>query len=240
MNQPIFVVDCRYIDALRRAFGRFGHFVPSVPCPVLAEPESCHPDMALYVGADGTVICAPPVYAAYRRLLSPFGITLVQGKNTLGRDYPQNIAYNVLNAGGFAFAKWAEAEPHIVDLSEEQGIVRHNVAQGYARCSSLAAGDGVVTADPSVAQAARRCGLSVLQIEPGHIALPGYDYGFIGGASGLLNAHTVGFFGDLRRHPSGSAIRSFLSSRGFDVCDVPNQPLTDVGTILLVKSSFSV
>lgn len=240
MNQPIFVADCRYIEALREAFGRFGTFVPSVPCKTLAEPESCHPDMALYADAENTVICAPPVYEAYRRLLSTFGVTLVQGKITPGRDYPENVAYNVLNAGGFAFAKWAGAEPQIVDLLEKRGIVRHHVAQGYARCSALAFADSVITADPSIARAAAACGLSVLQIEPGHICLPGYDYGFIGGASGLLDARTVGFFGDLRLHPNGDAIRSFITARGFSVCDVPHRPLTDVGTILMVRSSFSV
>ena len=73
MNQAIFVADCRYIEALREAFGRFGTFVPSAPCKTLAEPESCHPDMVLYADAENTVICAPPVYEAYQRRFDFWG-----------------------------------------------------------------------------------------------------------------------------------------------------------------------
>lgn len=235
MQKNVFIVDNRYMDAVRAAFGSFGHFVPSVRCPELPEPEACHPDMAVFA-AGGTVICAPSVYAAYCRLLSPFGINLVQGQTAIGRDYPKSVAYNVLCAGGYAFAHWAVTEPQIMKTIERCGMIRQEVAQGYARCSALAFGENLITADPSIAQAAHRCGLSVLKLTPGHILLPGYEYGFIGGASGLLDAHTIGFFGDLSLHPEGERIRRFIRERGFAICEVSGRPLTDVGTVLRITA----
>ena len=83
MEQAVFVVDCRYVEKVKQAFGDAGIFLPSVPCGVLQEPVSCHPDMVLYPLRDGRLVCAPSVFEDYKKMLSPFGKTLVQGKKQL-------------------------------------------------------------------------------------------------------------------------------------------------------------
>lgn len=232
MEQKLYVVDCRYFDAVQAAFSGEGIFLPSVCCRELAEPISCHPDMTLCPVGEGVVVCAPSVFEAYSKTLSPFGIQLVQGEKSLGRDYPEDIAYNVLNTRHFSFARWESTEEKISRLLTERGVTRLRVAQGYSRCAALAVGDGIITADASIARAAGQAGLSVLQLQPGNIELPGYDYGFIGGASGILNEKTAAFFGSLDLHPEGAAIRRFVAEQGFTCREIPGQPLTDIGTIL--------
>lgn len=60
-----------------------------------------------------------------------------------------------------------------------------NINQGYARCSTLILNNRTaVTADISVKNALEKDGAKVLLISSGDIKLEGYDYGFIGGASG--------------------------------------------------------
>ncbi len=234
MQKNVYVVDCRYAEIIEKAFGDAGIFLPSVPCSSLQEPVSCHPDMTLYPAGDGRVVCAPSVFAEYSALLSSFGRTLVQGKTPLFKDYPRDVAYNVLNVGSYAFARWDYVDIVLQRVAREQGTFFVPVAQGYSRCSALVVGNGVVTADASIANAVYNTGFSVLKISPGYIELPGYDYGFIGGASGVLDEETVAVFGDLDFHPDGEAMRQFIFRQGFDLREIKGTPLTDVGTILRV------
>ncbi len=234
MSRYIYIADCRYYEDINRAFGGGRTILPSVCCSTLATPVSCHPDMVLYPVAAGVVVCAPEVYAEYNEMLSPFGIKLVQGETHLSACYPADVAYNVLCAGNTAFALWNKTDRQICRLTEEQGLSRITVAQGYARCSTLPVGNGIISADPSICQAAENAGLKVLAVSPGHILLPGYDYGFIGGASGLLEDKTIAFFGDLATHPEGLFIRDFINKQGFKLIEVSKRPLVDVGTILRI------
>lgn len=234
MQKGIYVVDYRYFDEIVQAFGDWGVFVPSIPCQKLAEPVCGHPDMVLFFCGENTAVCAPSVYEGYQALLSPLGIKLVQGKKSLSKDYPEDVAYNILNVGDVAFARWDSSDEEIVNRLSERKISLVPVSQGYSKCSALSVGSGVVTADVSIARAAKQAGLSVCAIEPGHIELPGYHYGFIGGATGILNEKYVAVFGDLHTHPQGEEIRRFIASQGFICQEVSGQPLIDVGTILCV------
>jgi hypothetical protein len=89
-----------------------------------------------------------------------------------------------------------------------------------------------VTADRGLADALRRSGVAVLDIRPGHIALPGYDYGFIGGAGGRLPDGTYVFFGDLTSHPDGEAIRRFAEEQKISAVSLSDEPICDRGGIL--------
>ena len=78
-----------------------------------------------------------------------------------------------------------------------------------------------------------RTAISVLLIEPGHINLPGYNTGFIGGCTGLDFIHNELIFnGDLSLHPDGDRIREFVESHGVTIKDFPGRPLTDIGSII--------
>ncbi len=237
MRKRIYIVDQRYYEEALALFDKSCTVLPSVRCENLAEPVSFHPDMVLFQSTFGEVICEPTVYEGYSRLLSPFGIRLVQGKKQVFCDYPQDIAYNVLSVGGVAFARWDETEEKIAEALQNESVQKIQVGQGYSRCSALAVEGGIITADPSISKAAAGVGLSVLTICPGHVQLPGYDYGFIGGAAGILEEKTVAFFGGLDTHPDGAQIRDFILQRGFKVRELPGRPLMDVGTIFAIDFS---
>ncbi|MBR5236930.1 MAG: hypothetical protein IKW06_06145 [Clostridia bacterium] len=237
MRKQIYIVDGRYREDISRLLGKDGTVLPSVRCENLAEPVSYHPDMVLFQNDLGEVICEPTVYEAYSRLLSPFGIPLVQGKKRIFCDYPEDVAYNVLSTRGFAFARWDKTEEKIAEVLQQKGVQKIQVAQGYSRCGALAVDGGIITADPSISKAAEGVGLSVLTICPGHVMLPGYDYGFIGGAAGILEEKTVVFYGGLDTHPDGARIKDFILKQGYAVRDLPGRLLLDVGTIFAVTFS---
>lgn len=106
------------------------------------------------------------------------------------------------------------------------------VPQGYTKCSIVCVDEtSIITYDTGITKACRKAGLKVLQIAPGHVRLPGYPTGFLGGASGRVGREIL-FNGDLSAHPDCAAIRDFIESRGLSCVHFPDYPLTDVGSIL--------
>lgn len=235
MPDRIYIVDNRYYDTFCKTLGKGLTVLPSVTCKALDEPVSAHPDMVLFSVEKGSLICAEEVYDDYKKMLSPFGIKLVQGAAVLSRDYPKDIAYNVLHTSCGAFAKFDSTDKQIIDLLDRLKISKTSVRQGYARCSTVSFGDALISADPGIIEAGKNAGLSTLFITPGNVLLPGYDYGFLGGASGMLSGDTVAFFGDLSLHPDGKKIRDFITEKGFFIKEVLGQPLTDIGTIFCIE-----
>ncbi len=61
--------------------------------------------------------------------------------------------------------------------------------------------------------------------------LSGYDYGFIGGASGFAYGCLL-FFGDICKHKSFQNIKRFAEIKGVELEYMKDFPLTDVGTII--------
>lgn len=112
------------------------------------------------------------------------------------------------------------------------------VKQKYTRCSICVVDEhSIITADHGIAQSCSGL-LDVLEIEPGHIELPGYDYGFIGGCSFKLNAHELAFTGSLQSHPDAERIQQFLSERGVEAISLTDGPLLDIGSAVPVQEKF--
>lgn len=75
----------------------------------------------------------------------------------------------------------------------------------------------------------------MLLISSGDIKLEGYDYGFIGGASGKISDNTVVFFGNAEMHPCYSSIRELCLKNKIGIKILcKNMPLTDVGGIVKI------
>lgn len=235
MSDKIYIVDNRYYDVFCSSLGKGFTVLPSVTCSCLDAPVSAHPDMVLFTADKGMVICAKEVYEDYHKMLSPFGINLVQGTANLGCDYPNDVAYNVLNTSAGAFARFDCTDKQILLELNAKKIPKISVRQGYSRCACVTFPGALITSDSTLLNAGKNAGLSVLPITPGFVNLPGYDYGFLGGASGVLGDDTVVFFGDLSTHPDGDRIHDFIAKHGFAVKEVPHQPLTDIGTIFCIE-----
>ena len=113
-------------------------------------------------------------------------------------------------------------------FANENGLTIIHTNQGYPACTTLAFGNSAITADPGMAKVLRNEGVNVLQITEGHIALPPHEYGFIGGASVVIG-NKVCFYGDIKRHPDGEAIISFIGESGFEAMSLSDEPLVDFG-----------
>ena len=183
----------------------------------LPEPVSSHADMLIFEN-----IIQKDYYERNIELFCGYDITLAE--ESFGNEYPRDILLNAFTVGDALFGRLESLSKKIKNLYPKAV----NLRQGYAKCSTLLFGNNAVTADTGIASALTEHGVNVLLISPGHIALSGYDYGFIGGASFIYKDKVI-FFGNIEGHPDYLKIRGFIESAGYELIYDKNEPLTDLG-----------
>lgn len=111
-----------------------------------------------------------------------------------------------------------------------------NVPQGYTRCTCLPVDDrSFITSDMGIAKVMSRYDTDVLLIEPGHVKLPGFKFGFIGGCAGNVTINgqrTIIFNGNISAHPDYKKIADFIEARDISIVYFDSYQLEDIGSIL--------
>ena len=161
---------------------------------------------------------------------------LICCNNKAGNKYPENILLNFLYLNNTLYGKLSAIDKNLLDYCEENNIRTVNINQGYARCSTLVLNEkAVITSDLSIEKALKKDGVEVLLISPGNIILNGYDYGFIGGASGKIDNNTVVFLGNVTNHPDYRRIENFCENHNISIKIIcKDMPLTDIGGIVKI------
>lgn len=229
------------ISALcRAALAKEGFAVHSCPTSQrLPAPIAHHPDMLMaHIGKN--LFC----HEEYRRGNAPFfsklssllpHIQVIELPDAPGECYPMDCAYNFLRMGGKVFFNPKGFSPALTKNLSACGLRACYTRQGYTACTVRALGARhAITADKGMAAVLTREGISVLTIREGHIILPPYAHGFIGGASGCFG-NTVYFFGDYTAHPDANAMQNFAKAAGFRLKSLSTEPLCDLGGILFIE-----
>ena len=203
------------IDALREE----GHEMAlQGPKQVVSEPISCHPDLFLCkLGASPK----SPVFQGDAALLGP--------------KYPADVPYNAAVTEKYLICNTKTVSPDIVNAAKalypEIRIV--HVAQGYTKCSLVVVDESrFLTEDEGIhRELCKIDGIECLLISPGYVELPGFERGFIGGASGRIGDE-IWFNGDISAHPDCGRITDFICGCGLTVCSIQGRPLLDIGSII--------
>jgi len=123
-------------------------------------------------------------------------------------------------------------DPVILNKAKELGLESIHVKQGYTKCSLVILDDNAaITSDKGLAAALKKYGIDILLITHGHVNLPGFPYGFLGGASGKVDDEII-FNGNLSAHPDFEKIKDFICQRGLKVTWFEEYPLEDIGSII--------
>lgn len=197
----------------------------------LQPPVSSHPDMLFFRLRDGRLVTTREYHDANRVFFGtlPAEFTLTDEK--LRPEYPSDVLFDALSVGGTVYGREDSVSRLILD--DADGFVP--VKQGYARCSvALLSENCAVTADKGLYNALSSRGCDVLLIRPGHIALDGYDTGFIGGAGGCFGDGMYCFFGDILSHPDGAEIVGFAKKHKIKAVSLSDEPLSDHGGFIVL------
>ncbi len=220
-------------EEIRRNLKKLGlEPVPVPRCGRVAEPLAGHPDLQVFVHGT-TMFCHRDMDPAFiRRCVQHCDVIVCATR--LGPRYPEDIPLNIACTGEYAFMFSPFAEPAVVKHLSSHGIETVNVNQGYAKCSTCIVDENsIITADPSIARVGESLGMNILRIRPGYISLPGYDYGFIGGASCRFRDHVL-FTGELSRHPDRERITGFIEGAGLRAGYLSREEAIDLGSIFII------
>ena len=231
------LADGRMDDEARAGLETLGiKAVYTYPHSALHPAVGGHPDIMLFHLGGNRMIYAPGTDTRVLAALEAYGFELIEGATRLSAQYPGDVAYNVARVGRYAFHNLRHTDRILLDRLEAEGIEPIHVNQGYSKCSiSIVNSNSMITADRGIERAAARKGLEVLYIGPETgIRLPGLDYGFIGGSTGLAGPDIWLVNGNLDRLGQAGMIREFLKARGVRPVSLSSGPVTDVGSILPV------
>lgn len=231
--EKIVIIDCRADDETVKSLSELNlTIIPTTKLDCVYDAIASHADIQIhYLGKD-TFVCAPEVYDYYNNAL-PQGFTLIKGSKVLSATYPNDIAYNAAAVGNNLICNSRSTAIEILRVYSCKGRSILSVNQGYAKCSTCVVGaNAIITADTGIAEIAKSNGIDVLEITQGHIELKGMDYGFIGGATGLIEKNVLAFNGEVSTHLDGEIIKNFCKKHNVEIKELKNGSMTDIGSII--------
>ena len=232
------LVDERVSDKCSESLASRGFSVIKLPkIDRLPAPIASHTDIICF-SLGGKLFFSESYFKANFDTLSPLlpNISLLT-REEQGVNYPLDAIFNGLLLSGRLFCKSDSFCREIIEYAENEGFEIISVKQGYPACVTLKVGESaVVTADRGMARVLTENGISVLTIENGDIALPPYEYGFIGGCAGAFGSE-IFFLGDIKKHRSGEKICEFIEMFGKKAVSLSDEPLSDLGGIIFTEIS---
>ena len=198
--------------------------IPSLQLSTMEGALSTHPDIQLCKISEKLVVVEPSTFEYYLGQLSPYGIKVIKGTTRVAAGYQKDVPYNLATNGNIAIHHFKYTDKAILENMECNRI---QVKQGYGKCNTLFAEDAIITSDFGIY--AKIDGRKLL-ISPGNIQLEGYEYGFIGGASGYFGK--LYFIGNLHSHPDFDKIDKFLIECNIEYESLGLGILQDYGSLI--------
>lgn len=236
----------KYSDLLEIPLKKWGIDTIKVPDnPCVDKRLSGHADLSVFHFGGNKLLLAPCLKGSgLERELRDRGASVSFADITQGARYPSDAQLNSCVVGRNVMfnpsVNCCEIVDYFTNLSDEYNMI--SCKQGYARCCTCVVDEGaIITSDRGIAAAARKKGIEVLEISAGHIALEGFPYGFIGGASFKLEKNILAFTGTLDRHPDREAIGQFLFLRKVHPVYITQEPVFDIGSAIPIiekRASF--
>lgn len=223
-----------YPDLVNRVEAQGFSVIKTSPCAGLPFYERYHADMQC-INFDGNHLIVLKNCIELQEKLKNRHINFELSYKKAAPKYPDSILLNCAILGAHVFCNQKSIDPLITQYCKRTNKNMIQVAQGYAKCSTaVVAPKALITADPSIYHAAANSGLDVLKIRQGHISLPGYPYGFIGGCCALLAKDHLAFTGKIQKHPDYEKMKSFALNHGVYLHSLYNEPLIDIGGLVMV------
>ncbi|MBZ9624956.1 hypothetical protein G9F71_019100 [Clostridium sp. FP2] len=202
------------------------------PSNLLYEAICGHPDMLMHIWGH-SIMVHKDMSNKFIQELDLLNYKVYKSNSTLQSLYPYDICLNALCIGNLFVHSVNYTDSNLLSFFKNKKIV--NVKQGYTKCSTCIVNNhAVITSDVSIAKALSLEKIDVLLVPPGDILLPGLNYGFIGGATGLLCDNVLAFYGHLDNYLYGKEVLKFLNKHKVEPVFLRNGKLVDRGSIFRI------
>ena len=202
------------------------------PSHLLYDAVCGHPDMLLHV-LENKIVVHKGMNNDFIQTLILQNYKVYKSKSTLKTKYPYNICLNSLSIRNLFVHFIKFTDKNLLLIAKDKIII--DVKQGYTKCSTCIVNDhAIITSDITIAKALSIEKIDVLLIPPGDILLPGLNYGFIGGATGLIEENVLAFYGHLDYYLYGKEVLAFLNKHKVEPVFLRNGKLVDRGSIFRI------
>ena len=227
----LILLDKKMPEVAKEKLAAYGEIVEFATDGITYEAISGHPDIFLCPTPAGLIV-APNLPDYYFSILDQKNIPYLKGSLPVGRTYPESARYNSLVTKQYIIQNPAICDPEIRNSNKEpERIV---TKQGYIQCNLVALPNNTfITSDRGIEKSLKLLKLEVLYVDPTSIKLDGFEYGFFGGACGLLG-NTFFICGSLKYFKEHVVIEEFIGSAEIKIIELYSGPLLDVGTIMFL------
>ena len=244
--QTCVLIDHRMSDSCKKSLKRYYKTIELPSFEALDEPINAHPDLFLFPYHEGFLVeqrtadllkrfCDKQMFYFSENIDAQNCIRFRGSKK--GVRYPHDCVLNFAMCGRTVIGNRQAIHPKLAGLILKYHWHFIDVAQGYAKCNVCAIRNrALITEDPGIAKACKEHDFDVLLLKSKAVMLPGYDYGFIGGASSALyeapDGAKIFFSGCIEKHPEYEKIRRFCRKYDVSPVSLSDEPLTDYGSIM--------
>lgn len=150
--------------------------------------------------------------------------------------YPCDVGLNCAILGRKMVCNTKYCDKKVLEYAKICGFDIIHVNQGYAKCNICVVSDNaVITEDRGIFEILTKKGIDCLLLNRHEVILNGYDYGFIGGASGKISDNVLAFCGNIQMHSEYENIKSFCDKYNVQILSLSDDALYDVGSIIAIS-----
>ena len=150
--------------------------------------------------------------------------------------YPHDCFLNAVCIGNDFICSKKSIYTQALDFAEKNNMNIIDVSQGYVKCNICVVSEdekAIITEDAGICEKLSCNGYDVLMLNTHCVGLKPYEYGFIGGASGLIDGKLC-FTGNICAHAEYTRIRDFCEKHSVELVVLSDEALYDYGSIITV------
>ncbi|MBO5853845.1 MAG: radical SAM protein [Bacteroidales bacterium] len=241
---PTIIADSRMPEEAKKNLKKLGDVLFLNPTEITYKSISAHPDIFFFQTEDG-LIYAPNAPKRIVKELKKRKIKLTEGKKEVGKKYPETVPYNAVGIGDTLIHNLKHTDSTILSLYPNH----IHVNQGYTRCNLVALNENAfITSmedykttrlhdykEVAETQRHRDAEFKVFYIDPKQIKLEGHDHGFFPGCCGVWKNNLI-VCGSTKYLKEKEELDRFLKDNNFNLIELYDGELVDVGSVFLVKS----
>ena len=189
-----------------------------------------HTDILVHPLPSGELIVDRDNLEYYKKIFADKKI--LPSHSILSKKYPKDIPLNAFTFKNYFIHNLKFTDQVLLDYYKNSGYDMINIKQGYGKCSSLVTNDFIITSDGGIYESLRDF-IPIYKINHGEIRLQNFNYGFIGGASGVLGKK-IFFTGDFSHHSSHEEILKIIKKYDYEIEILSKDPIEDYGSIFFI------
>lgn len=161
---------------------------------------------------------------------------ILPSHSKLSKKYPKDVPLNAFTFKNYFIHNLKFTDQVLLDYYKNSAYELIDIKQGYGKCSSLVTEDFIITSDGGIYESLRDF-IPIYKIKHGEIRLQNFNYGFIGGTSGVLGKK-IFFTGDFSHHSSHEEILKIIKKYDYEIEILSKDLIEDFGSIYFIWGSL--